>query len=335
MEKKSGRSRISRSHASMLAAGLLIAACAGALGSSPARAQAYPTHQVTIMVGFLPGGPIDWMARVLAPVLQKKWGQPVIVENRAGAGGILAVQAVQKAPPDGHVLMAQTQAMAMLPLFMKQADVEPGRNLQPLGRVFDTPYVIVTSAASPGKTLREFLDYAKANPGKLNAALAAQTVQYLDSESFIKAAGVNMQVINYKGGIDAVTSILSNESQILMATGLLDPHIKAGKMKALAVTSASRFPIYPDLPTVKEAAGFDYVTTVDFGYYTTQGTPKPVVDKMSHDIAEAMDTPDMKEQVMKQGFQPDFLSADEWQRKIANDLRRAKDIAQSAGITPQ
>jgi tripartite-type tricarboxylate transporter receptor subunit TctC len=315
-------------------AAVVCAALAG-LVPPPAGAQAYPGKPVVFIVGYQPGGPNDWMARVLAPVLQSRWGQPVIVENRPGAGGLIALQAVQKAPPDGTLIAPQTQAVAMLPLFVKQADIEPGRNLQPLGRVFSTPYLIVVSAAAPGKTLSEFVAHAKANPGKLNAALAAQTVQYLDSLSFMKAAGINLQVINYKGGIDSVTSILTNESQILLATGLLDPHIKSGKMRPLAVTSASRFPVYADLPTVKEAAGFDFVATVDFGYYTTQGTPKPVVDKIARDIAEGMDTQDMKAQLLKQGFQPDPLSPEDWQRKVMVDLQRAREIAQAVGITPQ
>jgi len=322
----------------ILGGGMLAAfAAVNLLSIGTVQAQAFPSKPVTILVGFPPAGPLDWMARVLAPKLQERWGQPVIVENRPGAGGLLAIQAVQKAPADGHVLTPHTQQAALIPLFVKQAEIEPGKNLQPLGSVFTTPYVIFTNAQTPAKNLREFIAHAKANPGKLNSALASQTGQYLDGIGFAKAAGVEIVPISYKGGAATNTALLANESQLGLtaSAGSIDPHFKAGKLTALAVTSTKRFSLYPDIPTVREAAGFDFLASIDFGYYTTQGTPRAVIDKLTRDIAQAMDTPEIREQIRKQGYEPQNLSADEWLAKTVAEVRRAKEIAQAAGVTPQ
>jgi tripartite-type tricarboxylate transporter receptor subunit TctC len=316
-------------------AAILAGGIAAVFSAPQAQAQAWPTHTVTILVGFPPGGPLDWMARVVQPKLSEKWGQSVVVENKPGAGGLIAVQQVQKAPPDGTVLTPHTQQMALLPLFMKQADVEPGRNLQPLGSVFFTPYLIVTSGALGPKTLRDFIAYAKANPGKLNNSLATNTGQYLDGIGFAKAAGLQLAPIGYGGGAGVLGAVASNEAQLALTTGGTAGFIAAGKMVPLAVTSAARVSQFPNVPTVKEAAGFDYVSTVDFGYYTTQGTPAAVVEKETRDIAQAMDSEDIKEAIRKQGFEPAIQSADQWLAKMQTELRRAKELAAAAGITPQ
>ena len=316
-------------------AALVAGAIAAAALPLQAPAQNFPTKTVTIVVGFAPGGPLDWMARVMQPKLSDKWGQPVVVENRPGAGGQIAVQMVQKAPPDGHILTPHTQQVALIPLFSKQADIEPGRNLQPLGTVFFTPYLIVQSGALPTKTLREFIAYAKANPGKLNNSLATNTGQYLDGVAFAKAAGIELAPIAYGGGAGVLQAVASNEAQIGLTTGGTAGFIKAGKMVPLAVTSTARFSNYPDVPTVKEAAGLDFVATVDFGYYTTQGTPTAVVDKLTRDIGQAMSTDDIKDAIRKQGFEPGLQTADQWLAKTQAELRKAKEIAAAVGITPQ
>ena len=319
-----------------VAAGLF-AACTlvTTLSAGVAHAQAYPTRIVTIVVGFPPAGPLDWMARVLAPKLQERWGQTVIVNNHPGAGGLLAIQAVQKAPPDGHILTPHTQQAALIPLFAKQADIDPGRNLQPLGSVFYTPYLIVANAQAPAKNLREFIAYVKANPGKFNAALATNTGHYLDSIAFTKAAGMDMAYIPYGGGAGVTQSVAANETQLALTTGGMSGFIQAGKVTPLAVTGSSRVSAFPDVPTVKEAAGFDFIGTVDFGYWTTQGTPRPIVDKMTRDIAEIMSTAEIKDAIRKQGFEPAIQSPDVWLAKTVAEVRRAKEIAAAAGITPQ
>jgi tripartite-type tricarboxylate transporter receptor subunit TctC len=318
---------------------VLLAAGASAvlLSAGPALSQTFPSKPVTIIVGFPPAGPLDWMARVVAPKLQERWGQPVIVDNRPGAGGLLAVQAVQKAAPDGHILTPHTQQVALIPLFVKQAEIDPGRNLQPLGTVFTTPYIVMTNSQTPAKSLREFIAYAKANPGKMNNTVASQTGQHLDSIAFVKALGIDLAHISYKGGAATNAAVLSNEAQLTLtaSAGLVDGQIKAGKLVALAVTSPARFSLFPDVPTVKEAAGVDFRATVDFGYFTTQGTPRTVVDKLTRDIAQAMDTPEIREQIRKQGYEPQNLSADAWLAQTNAELRRAKEIAAGAGITPQ
>ena len=321
----------------VLATGVLsVCLAVGALSSGSAIAQTYPTKPVTILVGFPPGGPLDWMSRVLAPKLQERWNQTVIVENRPGAGGLLAVQAVQKAPPDGHMFMPHSQQVAMVPLFVKQAEIDLGRNLQPLGRLFWSPYTVAASAKAPGNNLREFIAYAKANPGKVNFAAIAQAGQYFDSVAMARVAGIDVVQVPYKGAAAALTALLADESQVNLATTAgIDAHFKSGKLKPFAVTGETRFSAYPDIPTVKEATGLDFVATVDFGFFTTQGTPRPTVDRLYRDMVDVFGTPDMKEKIRQQGFEFGTMSPDDWMAKGNFEVRRAKDIAQAANITPQ
>ena len=317
----------------LLSAGI---ALASALLSVSAAAQQFPSKPVTILVGFPAGGVLDWMARALGPKLTERWGQPVVVENRVGGGGLIAIQAVQKAPPDGHILATHTAQVALLPLFVKDADVVPGKNLQPVTTAFYAPYALITNTQTPVKNLREFVAHVKSNPGKLNFAYVPLTGQQLDSISFAKTTGMDIALIPYKGGVPALTALFANEAQFYFGAAFgLDGHVKAGRITPLAVTGATRFPQLPDVPTIKEAIGIDFVSVVDYGYYTTQGTPKAVVDKLSRDIADVMQSNEMKDQIRKQGYEPRAIPNEEWLVKITAEVRHATELAQAAGIKPQ
>lgn len=325
--------KIIATRVALLSAGM---ALAGALCSATAVAQQFPTKPITILVGFPAGGVLDWMARALGPKLTERWGQPVVVENRVGGGGLVAIQAVQKAPPDGHILTTHTAQVALLPLFVKDADVVPGKNLQPVTTAFYAPYALITNTQTPAKNLREFITHVKANPGKLNFAYVPLTGQQLDSIAFARTTGMDIALIPYKGGVPALTALFANEAQFYFGAAFgLDGHVKAGRVTPLAVTGATRFPQLPDVPTIKEAIGIDFVSVVDYGYYTTQGTPRPVLDKLSRDIADVMQSAEMKDQIRKQGYEPRAIPSEEWLVKITAEVRHATELAQAAGIKPQ
>jgi len=315
----------------------LTAACGAgvALAALPAAGQNFPTKPMTIVVGLPPGGVIDWMARAVADNLQKRWGQPVVVENRPGAGGSLALAHLRQQPADGHTLAAMTQATIHTPLFLKSAAFAPGKDIEPLTPVLFAPYVIFTNTQVPAKTLLEFIAFVKTNPGKMNFAYVPNSGQQLDTLSFIKRTGMDIVPVSYQGGAPALRSILANEAQAYFGAVFgLDAQVKAGKITPLAVTSAQRFPVLPDVPTVKEAIGLDMDSTVQYGFFTTAGTPKAVLDKLAKEIASTA-SGDMAAQIRKQGYEPITMSPEKWTQVILEEGRRGSAVAKDAGIKPQ
>jgi tripartite-type tricarboxylate transporter receptor subunit TctC len=313
----------------------MVLACSAMLPSA-GQAQQFPARAVTIVASVPPGGSIDWMSRTVAGHLQKRWGQAVVVENRPGGGSLIAAQQVQKASPDGHTLFAGTHITVSAPLFIKGASFEPGKDIAALTPAFYAPYVIITNAATPARNLAEFVAYARGNPGKLNFAATPSTSQFLDTHWFISRNGLNMTIVPYQGGAQSQRAILANEVQAYFGgTFGLDAQVKAGKITALAVTSAKRFPILPEVPSVKEAIGVDMDSTVQTGFMTTYGTPRAVVEKLALEIAEVVMKTEMFDQIRQQGYEPLVMTPDEWTRVMAEELRRARSVAQAAGIQPQ
>ena len=311
----------------------LMAALATACAAPAALAQSYPTKPITIVSAVPPGGILDWLARTMAVKLQERWGQPAIVDSKPGAGGWIAAQAVEKAAPDGHTLFVYAQGAVTMSLFMKEASFQPGVNIQPLTPAFFAPYVIIASTTLPVKNLADFVAYAKANPGKLNWSAVPNSPQYLDTYNFTRQLGLNMVIIPYQGGAPALRGLLANETQAYFGAVLgLDQLVKGGKVVPLAVTSQKRFPVVPDIPTVKEATGNDMDVTVQYGFFTTQGTPKPVVDMLAKAIADSVMNSDMHGQIQKQGYEPLVMTPEEWTRSMQAEFARARTVAEAAGV---
>jgi tripartite-type tricarboxylate transporter receptor subunit TctC len=259
-----------------------------------------------------------------------------VVENKAGAGGWLAIQHVQKATPDGYTLMANGSITVDMPLFNKEARFKPGTDVQAVGAVFYAPYVMFTNTQVPVKNLREFIAYVKANPGKLNWAVAPNTGQHLDTYGFIKGNGLDMVIVPYQGGAANLRAVLNNEAQAYFGAAFgLEPQVKAGKITLLGVTSAGRFPLLPDVPSIKEAIGYDLDSVVEYGFFTTFGAPKAVVEKLEKEIHDIMAKTDVKEQIEKQGYAMRLLTAEQWTQSMTKEFARASAIAQAAGIKPE
>jgi tripartite-type tricarboxylate transporter receptor subunit TctC len=319
---------------SLKLAGFACIAAAAVAAPAAAQTPTFPTRPMTIIAGVPPGGIIDWMARTVGAGLQARWGQPVVVENRGGANGWIAAQAVQKAPPDGHTLFAWVNTGITMPLLTKAASFEPGRDIEPLTPVLFAPYVIITNTQMPAANLKEFVAYAKANPGKLNWASGGGS-QRVDTFYFLRQNDLDIVIINYQGGAPALRSLLANETQAYFGAVFgLDAQVKAGKVRALAVTSPARFPVLPDVPTVKEALGTDLNLTVQYGFFTGGGVPKPIVDRLAREIAD-LARGEMAPQIRKQGYEPLTMTPEEWTRAMRSEFERFRGVVGAAGVQPE
>ncbi|MPZ41200.1 MAG: tripartite tricarboxylate transporter substrate binding protein, partial [Rhizobiales bacterium] len=251
-----------------------------ALFTVDAHAQHYPDQPIRIIVPQGPGGPTDLLARVAGRRLQAASGQNVIVENRGGAGGVIAAKAVGSADPDGYtLLMGNTSVLVLNPILSRTAAYDPTKIFTPVARLAESYQVLVVNASLPVKTVADLVAYAKANPGKLNYASAGigNTI-HLAGELFNHSAGINIVHVPYNSGAEATTAVLGGQVQMTFVNiARLPPLIADGKLRALAVTSPKRLPLLPDTPTMIESGFPDFVVRAFFGIVAPAGTPAPIV----------------------------------------------------------
>lgn len=276
-------------------AGLLLA-----LPGSGLHAQSFPSRPVTLAVGFAPGGSADILARLMGQKLSASLGQQVVVENRPGAGGTIAAAAVAAAAPDGHTLLFVTSGHAGSAALYPKLSFDPLRSFVPVAKVASTPVVVVVPAGSAHRTLRDLLQAARAAPGKLNygAGGGGATTTNLAAE-FLKAdARVEMQAIPYKGSGPAIAALLAGELDLgFDIPASVMPHLKSGKLRALAVTGPVRNGQLPDVPTVAEQGLTGFEVTGWFGVLAPAGTPSPVVGRLHRDIQQVLDLAEVKERL--------------------------------------
>jgi len=277
---------------------------AGLLGGTSALAQAYPTKPVTIIVPFAAGGTTDILARIIGQALTAELGQPVVVDNRAGAGGNIGGQAAAKAAPDGHTLfMGTVGTHAINASLYKKMPFDPVKDFAPLTRVANVPNLLVANPAQPYKSVKDLIAYAKANPGKVNFGSSGNGSSiHLSGELFKSLAKVDMQHVPYKGSAPAVTDLLGNQIGIMfdnMPSAI--QHVRSGKLVPLAVTTAKRSPELPNVPTIAEAGVPGYEATSWFGMFAPAGTPAPVLAKLNAAIVKVLGQPDVKKKINEQG----------------------------------
>ena len=298
----------------------LLATAVLALGSVTAYAQSWPSKPVRIIVPFPPGGTTDIVARSLGAELQKMWQQPVVVENRAGAGGNVGAEAVAKSPNDGYTLLMGTVGTHAInaALFAQSGNKMPFdavKDFVPITLAAGVPNVMVVNSKVPVNTVNEFIAYAKARPGQLNMASSGNgTSIHLTGELFKTMTGTFMVHLPYRGSAPALTDLLAGNTNVMfdnLPSAL--PHIKSGRLKALAVTSLVRSPALPDTPTIEEAAnlkGFDASSW--FGLFTPAGTSRAIVDKIQADVSKALAVPEVRERFLAQGAQPGGTTPDQF-----------------------
>jgi len=316
---------------------LLAAAVLAVLAVLPATvlAQAWPSKPVKIIVPFAAGGATDVVARLLAQKLSEGWGQPVVVENKAGAGGNIGADSVAKSPADGYTLLMASGSIVTANAHMyKSMTYDPAKDLVAVTNVATGPQVILVHPGVPAKDLREFVAYAKANPKKVNFGSAGVGTQtHLAAENFAHAAGVDVTHVPYKGESAALSDLIGGNIQMAtpnMAAAL--GHIQGGKVKALAVTSRERSPSLPDVPTVAESIpGFENAGW--FGLMAPAGTPREVVERVQRDSARILLSDDFKAKLAQQGMVPVANSPADFAAAIREESVRWAKVIKDRGLS--
>jgi tripartite-type tricarboxylate transporter receptor subunit TctC len=305
-----------------------LAACAVAASAlffsagQPAVAQDYPSKVVTLVVPFPPGGGVDVLARLMAERLTKALGQPVVVDNRVGAGGVVGTRSVAKAAPDGYtLLMGHTGTMAINPSLYANAGYDPRKDFAPLGAIATMPIALVAHPSFGPKTVGEVLDYLRKNPGRVNFGTSAVgTGSYMTAELFKATIDVDMTLVPYRGTAALMSDLLGGH--VPLSFGVLPPalgNLKAGKLRAIAVTSKQRFSQLPDVPTVHESGVPNFEAVLYYGLVAPAGTPKPIVDRLNKALMEAVGTPEVQARIHGEGGDPMTSTPDEHGKIIDAD----------------
>jgi len=302
--------------------------------ASPLLAQTYPDHPIKLIVPSAPGGPTDIPARITAGFIPKL-GQPGVVENRPGAGGALGARSVASSPPDGYTLLVgNTSVFAVNPAVSTSAGYDPLKDFAPVAKFSESFQILVVDPSLRVTSVKELLDYIKANPGKLNYAhTGVGGLPHLTAELFIARTGANIVGVPYRSGGEAVTAVLGQNVQMTFeAISILLPLIRDGKVRALAVTSPARTPLAPDLPTMMEAGVPNYEVTTFNGIAAPAGTPAPIIGKLNAAINEGLLTAATKETLAKLGAVASPGSPEDFAAFIAAELAKWRSVAQKANV---
>ena len=314
---------------------LIAAALLGLAGVAVAQG-AYPGRPVTLVVPFPPGGGTDTGARIVAQKLGAKWGQTVIVENKGGAAGMIGADMVAKAKADGYtLLMGNIGTQAINPSLYKKMPYDAATAFVPITLVAELPLAMMVNPAVPAKTAREFIALAKSEPGKLSySSSGAGGAPHLAAEMFKEATGTFIVHVPYRGGGPAIGDLLAGHVQLSFMTVLeASGHIKAGKLRALAVTGSQRVPALPEVPTLAEAAlpGFNSISWI--GMLAPAGTPKEIVDKVSSDVREVLASDEVKLKLIELGAVPAGTTPAQFQALINSDRKRYEQVIKDKKIT--
>jgi tripartite-type tricarboxylate transporter receptor subunit TctC len=276
---------------------LLSIAAATAFAPAVLRAQAYPAKPIKLLVGFPPGGNIDFAARTIQPALEAALGQPVVIDNKPGVGGVLAATELSRAAPDGYTLLiANTGPFAIAPYLQPKMPYDPLKQFSYIGQIAEGSYIAATRADHPAKDLKQFVEWAKANPKLANYASGGNgSSTHMNGELLNSVSGLDLLHVPYKGSAPAIQDLIGGQAQLLIDAGsVLLPQIKGGKLKALAVTGTQRDANLPDVPTAREL-GLAGMESVGFqGLVAPAGLPKPVLDRLSGELAKVLAMPDIK-----------------------------------------
>jgi tripartite-type tricarboxylate transporter receptor subunit TctC len=303
---------------------------------APALAQqpAFPTKPVTIVAAYPPGGTVDLLSRVLSQKLNEDWKQPVIVENRAGASGIIGSQYVAKAAADGYTLMVVPITHVTNSSLFSKVPYDPIEDFTPIAMLAASPVMLVTNNSYPAKNASELAALAKANPGRYNCGSGGNgTSQHLACELFKSTAKVDIKHVPYKGNAAAMIDVIGGQIEMLfdqMATAV--PHVKAGKVRALAVTTAKRSPAMPDVPTVAESGFPGFEATAWFGIVGPRGMPKDVVDHINASLRKALARPEVQKQLGEQGLELIPSSPEEFRSTLKTEMAKWAAVIKQAGV---
>ena len=315
----------------------VLVAVAVAMGAAVAHAQEYPTKTIRLIVPLSAGAGADIAGRIVAQRMSEHWKQPVIVENRPGAGGQIGTSAVVKAEADGHTLLVQSSSHAANPAIYRNLPYDPQKDLIDVAILGKTPYVMVSAGNGPYRSLKALIDAARAKPGELAYSSAGVgTSTHLAAEYLLGLAGVRMIHVPFKGSPDALQDVLGGRSAFYMAPvnvglGL----VKEGKLNPLGVSTRTRAEVLPQVPTLAEQGMRDYEVTLWFGMWAPAGTPAAVVQKLNATVNAIVGEPQMREQFTKLGLQPSPMKPEEFATFVRSEIGVYKRIVEQAGIERQ
>ena len=273
----------------------------------PAAAQTFPSKSIRFLVGFAPGGSTDIVARMIAQEMSKSIGQQVVVDNRPGAGGNIAAEIATKAPPDGHTIFACTTGVfAIQPFLYAKLPYDPEKGFAHITQTGSLPYIVVTHPSLPAKNIREFIAVARTRPGEINyASSGVGTASHLSAAYFATVAGLKLVHVPYKGSGQIMGDLIGGQVVMLFDQPVSSmPHVKAGKLRVLGISSGKRFVTLQDIPTVAEqgVGGFEAISWA--GACAPGGTPKPIVERLHSEIAKVLKLPDIRNRLLRDGIEP-------------------------------
>jgi tripartite-type tricarboxylate transporter receptor subunit TctC len=300
-------------------------------------AQDYPTRPVRIIVPFGAGGPADVAARLLGNVLQENFGQPFVVENRTGAGGVIGTLEAVKSPPDGYTLLMMSNTQTANESLVPTRKYELMRDLMPIAPVNSSDLVIVVHPSVAAKTLAEFIALAKSQPGKLNYASSGQGTPYhMAGELFKTMAGIDVVHVPYRNSGEARSGVIGGQVQMMIdAVTAMTPNISENQVRALATTGKTRSSVLPNVPTASEAGVPGYEATIWLGLMAPAGTPKPIIDKLNAAVNAAIKRPDIVKLWTEQGAVPMSMTPEEFDKYLRGDIVKWAEVVKKFGDRPQ
>jgi tripartite-type tricarboxylate transporter receptor subunit TctC len=312
----------------------LVAAFLAAAANLAVAADAWPTKPVTIVIPFAAGGTTDIIGREVGQKLSEELKQPVIIDNRPGAGGTLGASLVAHASPDGYTFFMSTVAHAMAPGIYKKLPYDFIKDLDPIGMVATTPNVLVVNPSVPVNNVSELIGYIKAHPNTVNYGSAGSgSTEHFSGELFRSMTGVDITHVPYKGGAPMMTDLIGGQIQMAIETSAsAAPYVRSGKVKALAVTGTKRSPAYPNLPTMDEAGIKGYTVTTWFALMAPHGTPAAIEERVSAALAKVLKDPALQKRFEDQGVSAGTLGSGELAGFIKSETTRWGDVARKAGI---
>ncbi len=313
-----------------LATGLAVCAPMG-----QALAQTYPSKPITLVIPFPPGGPTDLVARVLAKKLGEQMGQSVVVDNKPGANGNIGAMAVVKAPADGHTVLYNTSSITLSPALYKSLSYDVQRDLAPVALTAVVPLALVVNPAVPANNVKDFVAYAKANPGKLSYGSAGNgNVTHLAAYQFVQSQGLDAIHVPYRGSAPADVDLAGGQIQFMTDTiNSVQGFIRDGRMRLLAVTTAKRIALFPEAPTLGETVMPGFEAGAWQGVMVPAGTPAPVVQRLNSEILKALKSPEVLEKLAQQGAEALGSSPEEYGAYVKKELARWASVVKATGIS--
>lgn len=320
----------------MLRAALLLAV-SSVFAIPAALSQTFPSKPVRIMAPFSPGGPVDITARILAQKLGETFGQPVVVENRAGASGMIGAELVAKSPPDGHMLLANSSIHVIVPSLFSKMTYDPIRDFIPVSVVSSSPLMLVVTPALPVKNIKGFIALAKSRPGEMSFGSSGPgSSTHLTAELLKSVTGTSMVHIPYKGQGQAITDVITGQIQFMFnSPSAVGEFIKAGRLRTLGITSEKRLAQWPDVPTFVETGHKDMVTGSWYGIWVPAKTPQTIVARLNSEIVRIVNLPDVRQRIIDMGGVPVANSSAEFDVFQKAEMARWAKIVKQAGIQTQ